>query len=295
MRLMTLSAAQKMLNILLLTLSLLAVTHAVAAPQVIKIWHYNFNSPILKELVTSALDATLDVYGPYTLKSSIPLEQGRVFTDLARGDDVQLVIAGVDKQRETDNLVVYYPVARGLLGFRLCLTTQDKAHAFGDINTLDDFRKARLYVGLGSHWPDRQIFEANGLQTVNTPVFTHLFAMLEKGRFDCLSRSISEIENEFELYNTSNMVIEPSVAIIYPYAQFMFISNHYPALHARLALGMEKIHQDGTYTRFFNRYFAPTLVTQHFYERKLIFLQNKELSAQDMAAINRYGVASFNY
>jgi ABC-type amino acid transport substrate-binding protein len=266
-----------------------------AAADKIIMWDKNFEHIELRELVTLAADLTMDEYGAYSLEPSIEMEQGRAFVSLVQNQRVNLVIAAVNQKREVTTLPIYFPIKRGLLGFRLCLVTQQNTELFSNTNTTKDFRSKRLTIGVGSHWPDRKVIEHNNLQTITTPVHSQLFAMLKKGRFDCFLRSIGEIAFEMKKYSTTGIVVEKNLAFVYPIAQFMFVSPSQKRIHSRLQKGLLAAKENGQYQAHFDKYYLQLMKDYNFYNRKLLFLNNPDLSPKALKAINQYGVASFSH
>lgn len=265
----------------------------VVALDKIVMWDKSFQRPEMLELIRLAADLTVDEYGPYQIESSIEMEEGRAFTQLAKGLDVNLAIGGVTKQRERFARTIYFPLTRGLLGFRLCLINKSQPNVFEKTTTVKDIKKARLTFGLGAHWPDLDIIRGNDLLVVTNPSFTRLFGMLAKGRFHCFLRGIGELEYELTAYPTEQLTVDEHVAFVYPLANFIFISPTEARLTQRLEKGLTLARQNGTYTEHFNKHYRQLLYEYKFYERKLFFLENSNLSKKAAQSINEFGIASF--
>lgn len=276
-----------------LVMASLALSNQAKALDKIVMWDKSYNRPAMLELVTLAADLTIEQYGPYELQPSMDLEEGRAFTQLIKNQDVNLAIGGVTQQRETTTLPVYFPLTRGLLGFRLCLVNQQRANAFIEIETVEDFSRAQLTIGLGTHWPDKEIIEHNKLQIVTNPVFSRLFDMLSKNRFDCFLRGIGELEYELDAYPTEQLMTEEHIAFIYPLANFIFISPQESRLQKRIEQGLLIAKQNGQFAEHFEKHYRPLMQLHKFYERKLFILRNPNLSEKAIQAINQYGIASF--
>jgi hypothetical protein len=260
----------------------------------IVLWDKSIQYAPFKELITLIADASIAEYGPYSLEPSIKMEQGRAFVNLKNDNEINLVIAGVNKEREKSTLPIYFPLTRGLLGFRICLVNKQATARFNDINTIKDFRTQRLTIGVGFHWPDKNILQENGLQTVSTPVQSQLFDMLASNRFDCLLKGIAEIDFEMQTYASKNISVEGNLGFIYPYAHFMFVSKSQQRLHKRLEHGLAVIRKNGLYKKYFDKNFRNFMQKHRFYNRKLLILKNTDLSAPARKAINTYGIASFS-
>lgn len=258
----------------------------------IVVWNRTYEKEALLTLLEIALTLSEAEYGPYTITSSRVIEQGRAFISLADGDLLNVMVAGISRERETLGLPIYIPLDRGLLGFRVCL--QNKHHkSLANITTLKDFADNNIRVGVGSHWPDRSILENNGLKLIHSPVYEQLFAMLDKGRFNCFLRSMHEVDKELATYRQLDLSVDSNIAIIYPQADFAFVSGKHPRIHKRLGDGLALAISSGAFHEHFEKFYAQTLKNHKLYDRKLILLQNKDLSSKALAVINELGLASF--
>lgn len=266
-------------------------TYAEDVDRVI-MWDRNYDKAYLLEIIQTALLQSEPEYGDFEIKRSVHLEQGRVFADLDAGTLVNVAIAATSITREQQHSPIYFPVDRGLLGFRICLVSDGKIN-FDGINVLKDFSKRNILLGVGTHWPDKQVYESNGLRVVSSPLYQNLFEMLEIGRFDCLPRSISELDMELEQQSAQSFVADSSIALVYPNADFIFVSKGETRIKARLQSGLNKALENGAFQRLFTKYYGEILAKYDFYNRKLLILENPNLSPQAHKAINRYGVASF--
>jgi hypothetical protein len=283
------------MKLLFLYLLIACWTWQVSALDKIIMWDKNFDHPALKELVTLAADLTVEEYGAYQIERSIEMEQGRAFVSLAQSQSINLATAAISRERENTTLPIYFPLTRGLLGFRLCLVKKQNIALFENINTTRDFRSNRLLLGVGAHWPDKTVIEQNQLQAVSNPVHAQLYDMLNMDRFDCFPRGIAEIAYELEKYPTDDVVVEDNIALIYPNAHFMFISPTHVRLKERLETGLMLAKQNGDYKRYFDKHYLVLLKKHGFYSRKLLFLTNPDLSPKARKAINQFGIASFSY
>lgn len=162
-----------------------------------------------------------------------------------------------------------------------------------NLTTPNQFIDNNLTVGIGTHWPDRAIYEKNGFTTVTSPVHETLYPMLQNRRFDCLSRSVNEIDAELVTYKHLDIEIEKHIVFIYPNTDFIFINANNTVLLERLSKGIALSLEDRSFMNTFNEFYANEIKDHRIYERKLIFLKNSTISSRAMLAINQYGVASF--
>lgn len=257
------------------------------------VYSRNYYNPYLQAQL-SAIASQLTSNGQkFELVPSADMEQGRAFAELQKGN-IDIFIGAPTRLREAQASLIPVPIDRGLLGFRICLI-QKGDDRFQSINSITDFQLKPLKFGVGSHWPDRQIYEQNGLKIVASPVHESLFTMLHNKRFDCFSRSVNEISNEFAQYSNLNIEIDQDNVLIYPLGDFIFVNQHNKALFKLIEQGFQSTIDSGKFLSIFNKYYAGDLRQFKIFERKLLFLRNSNLSNAAAQGINNYGVASFLY
>ncbi len=281
-----------LLYCLCLCLFLDSVSQLAVAKDKIILWKRNYEKAAIHEVIELAARLSEDQYGPYEIVQSIDIVQGRAFAALPEGEMVNVIVAAISSEREQVGLPIYVPLDRGLLGFRVCLQNSEGQPIEG-IKDAQDLNLQQVLIGVGSHWPDRDILETNGLRVAHSPVYEQLFSMLDKGRFQCFLRSMHEVDGELSRFQDLQLKIEPNIAIVYPQADFAFVSIKHPRIRARLALGLQKAIETGAFNEHFEKHYADTLKRHQLYDRKLILLENPDLSLEAVDAINQYGVASF--
>ncbi len=227
----------------------------------------------------------------YQLVPSIALEQGDAFDYLTQGN-IDIFISAADKNRESSSLPIFVPTDRGLLGFRLCFT-QKSNPIFEQIRSVDAMIKLDFSFGVGSDWPDLGIYQQNAIKTVSDKINSNLTAMIIDEKFDCYSRSVYEIDEELHLYEGTDIIVDENLLFIYPNAEFIYINPHKSEVHAILLQGIDAMLKDDTYFTYFDDNYADVLRNHGIYDRKLIFLENNQLSEQAIDAVNRFGVATF--
>ena len=262
------------------------------ADDTIRLWHRNFDRSYHLEAITNILDLSKDRYGDYTLLRAEPTEQGRAFSDLVGNKSIDLMSAGISKEREQIAAHIYIPLERGLLGFRVCIVGRQQKN-LSHIRTLKDLQQQQFSVGVGAHWPDRLVLESNGLNTVTSAKYKNLFPMLKKNRFDCFSRSLIELDVELATYAKQGLQIDKELLLVYPLPDFLVVSKDNQRLKARLEYGTQKAVDNDSFFKIFNRHHDDILRRYDVYNRRIIYLQNNNLSTESLQAINKYGLASF--
>ncbi len=277
----------------LLFLCLLA-SIKVSAKDTIILWDDNYKNIPYLAFITLAADLTVDEYGDYEIKPSAPFEQGRAFASLNEPEQINIMIAGIDSQKEQLANTIYIPLERGLAGFRLCLVKGANKEAFSHINTLGDFRKAQLSIGVGAHWPDKGILDLNRIPVTTSPIEQALYSMLNVGRFACLSRSVTEVAESINTQPDADIAIEENIAFIYPLADFIYISKTETRLAERIEKGLKLAIANEQFYTLFEKHYKHLLLEYNLYGRKLFFLKNENMSDKARDAINQYGIASFS-
>ena len=238
----------------------------------------------LWRVLRGALDHTRAAWGDYVLEPSIAMHEKRriyVLENNEAGINVSLFPAqrGLD-----DKLVpVRIPVDRGMLGYRVLLIRDSDQPVFSAVRSLEDLKKVRF--GLLSWWEDVPIMTNAGLNVVPGTAYEGLFRMLSAGRFDALSRSSSEVIQEFELRGKDlpGVVIEKHLLLHYPMPAYFWFPNtedgHRRA--ERVRVGLTEMIGDGTLRGLFDQEFAGLIKRLDMDHRLVLELSNPLLGDKD--------------
>lgn len=272
---------------------LFTVQLCVSAKTEIKLWNRDADVPGMVEYVELFAELTVPEFGDYTLELSIPMEQGRAVKEMVKGDLVNLAIMGNDEQREKILRPIYYPLDKGLLGMRVCVVQRTKPDLFKPVRNLRDIYDNNLVIGSGSHWPDTPILISNGMPISVTPRYEGLMTMLQFNRFDCLLRSLNEVGAEKSRYDELDLVVETHIAFVYPLANILYVSPNSEALETRMRRGLQLAKEQHKLDEIYQRFFDNVIDEQAFFKRRMIFLENPNLTAKAREAINQNGLMSF--
>ncbi|WKE65780.1 hypothetical protein PVT67_00550 [Gallaecimonas kandeliae] len=248
----------------------------------------NYPNPAIYQLLRLALDNTKAEYGDYSIKLSEPMEQGRVVHELASGAKVQIGVFAPDPQRVKQLLAVPVPLAKGLLGWRLCFIRQGDQGRFDAIHSLKDWQASGLSLGQLKHWPDTPILQANRLKVLTSSRYENLFPMLAGGRFDCFPRAAVEILDE--AHRHPELAIERHLVLRYPLTLLYFVSPKYPRLAERIHKGLDMARQDGDFDRLFDRYFGPAIRELHPKDRTVLELSNPDVTELEKQMLKEKGL-----
>lgn len=269
-------------------LSLLGTTPAQAQPPEgavetglakIVLWNRNYGTAPVNQILALALRESRDLFGPFQLIKSQPLEQGPAFRALAGQEGhVRLDVASgaTSRWREKHLLAIPLPVIKGLLGYRVCLTRKSRLADFRSLKTAFDWQSHGLKIGQAESWPDTRILRRNGFTVVGTQTYQALFKDVSSGKFACFLRSVDEVVPELNRH--PDLTIEPSILFFYPEPAYFFVRSSDHRLAARIELGLLRAMDDGSYRKLFRRDFMEPIRQLHLGDRVLFHLNNPYLS-----------------
>ena len=210
------------------------------------------------------------MYQIQALGADIPKD--RNFELLAKNDGLDVVFAGSNLEREQKYRAVYFPLFKGLYGWRIPLVRRTHLDPFNDIHSLAEFK--HLIAGQFHTWSDTQVLESNGITVAKGTNFDGLFGMLSKGRFDYFPRSVLEIDQDYYSHKNLNIAIEPSIILHYPTAFYMYVSKENEILADDLLAGLEAAHTDGSFNKLFMQFYGQQVNKVIDTNRRVIQLKN---------------------
>jgi len=266
-------------------LILLIPSLPVKADTQIVYWHRLQDNPAAFQILQLALDKTAKKFGTYALIPSESMEQERAELELQNG---RLDIANFapDTAREALLEPVRIPVTQGLLGYRVCLIKTGSQHLFDPVQTLSGWRENNLTIGQETGWPDTEILEANQLKVVKVPKYPLLFTMLDQGRFDCFSRSISEVAEELNAH--PELELEKNLLLVYRLPTFFFVNKTDKTLAKRLHQGLQSAYKDGSISALIKGYYRNQFETMGIAQRTVLYLENPLLTRPTREALEHF-------
>jgi hypothetical protein len=199
--------------------------------------------------------------------------QSHTLEALGRGQGAMKLLWSVtDRWRESVCEPIRIPMDRGLLGWRIPLIRQEDVPRWARMQQAEEAR--RLVAGQGSDWPDTAILRANGFKVETSSRYATLFGMLAHGRFDQMPRSVLEIENEARAHAAQGLVIAPRVLLVYPAANYFFVSRSEPEFATLLRAGLERLARNGDLAKLFRQHFDPALAALGVAQRLVLRLNN---------------------
>ena len=218
---------------------------------------------------------------PYDLKPVIEqdMSHARIINSLITNGPVNIAFMGTTKNTEEKLLAVYIPVFRGLMGYRVMMTSKNSMPYFKNVNDVKQLNN--LNFGLGYDWADEPIMKDANLN-VMTAAYDDLFKMLAGGRFNAISRAAHEIKAEHDIVVKlyPSLTIEPNLLFAYRLPSFYFVGPHNTNLANIITLGLENAYKDGSFIKYFNNH--PVIISALDFinqpNRKWINLKNNHLS-----------------
>jgi hypothetical protein len=175
-------------------------------------------------------------------------------------------------------LPVRVPIRRGLLGLRLLLARKADAAAVGQVSSVAELQK-RYTLGHGADWVDLESMRRAGFRVVPLAAYTKLFRGLESGRYDLLSRSVSEVWDELDspgLAGGGQLAIVPNVALFYPLDDFFWVNPRRPELAQALRAGLALALSDGSFAALFRETYRSALERANLGQRQIFPLPGLE-------------------
>ncbi len=211
--------------------------------------------------------------GPFDLQpSQSVMQRTRQLSQLADGQELDVVWSVTSNERERDFLPIRIPIDKGLLGWRIALVHKESLAKFATIQNLEQIKA--LSAGQGKDWADVQILRANGLKVELGSTYDGLFQMLQAKRFDYFPRSVIEIWGELEKHPGMDLEVEPNLILQYPSAFYFFVNKSNTKLAERIERGLRTAIQDGSFDKLFEQYNGPLIRRANLKGRKLFVLNN---------------------
>lgn len=216
---------------------------------------------------------------PYSLSMSVQkMNQERARFLLEQGV-ISVLDAGTSSEFEARFDAVYFPVDRGLSGYRLFLINKEMANDFAHLQTLDDLRT--MAAGQGPGWADTKILAAAGIK-VKTAEFESLFRMVNAKRIDFFPLGAEEIFALLDRYKVlaPDIMVEPHLGVQYPFARLFFVKKGDTRLREAIQLGLQKAFADGSFQKLLESdpRFQDSVLRANLKARTLIQIDNPNLT-----------------
>ena len=136
------------------------------------------------------------------------------------------------------------------------------------------------------------MLRAAGLPVVTADQLGLLFKLLQAGRFDYLPLGLNEVHQLVQQHRSiaPDAVVEPHLALVYPFARLFFVRRGDEARRAAIAEGLAQAFEDGSFQALFaaDRTTQGVLAQARLAERRVLQVANPGLSAATRAIPARY-------
>lgn len=230
------------------TPALTATTVIISCEEDLKQDHDDY---YFSRLLALALTKTIPTHGPFELKL-IPVMPitNRLLLEVERGR-VDVTWMPYKRNLRYDLMPIKIRLLKDLSDYRVFLVRDNEVQDFAAVKTIDDLRKYK--GGMGSHWPDRQVMEENGLPLVLSPSYFNLFKMLKSNRFDYFSRGVYQVKAELDIHAGHGISLEPHLLLRYENPVYFYVRKDNTRLAERIERGLQIAIRDGSFDELFNQ------------------------------------------
>lgn len=214
---------------------------------------------------------------PYGTIESLPLSTR--INDVRSGT-LDIFFALSKPAYEEEFQAIYFPIYRGLLGWRLAIVRGNDRDMFARATTLNDVQQYK--AGQGALWADTVILESNQLPVVKEHKYLNLFRMLEAERFDYFPRGIAEPWLEIDRESELNLTVDPHIVLRYTAPFYFFVRKGDTALANHIKEILEDMLADGSFMALYyqNEEIRMAFDLANLDRRHIIELTNPHLSAE---------------
>jgi len=228
------------------------------------------------DLLELALEASKTRYGDYKLEPvyiEVPYSRTSIMLQRNQLIDITWLMASTTLEKKLQ--AIYFPVIKGIMGYRIFIIHKDKQHFFSKDMPLAELQKIPL--GQGVNWTDSAILLANNFSVV-TANYDLLINMLKKERFTYFPRALHE--PWLEITEEENLTVENHLLLKYPAPTYFYVSNNNKRLQQRLTFGLGKLLESGKFEQFFltHKITSDILIRANVKKRTSFSLHNPLLS-----------------
>ena len=203
-------------------------------------------------------------------------ERARIMMD---SGEVNVVDFGTSAEFEHRFLPVYFPIDRGLNGYRLLVVHKDNADEYERMRSLMQLRDKT--AGQGVRWSDIAILERAGIKVATAPL-DGLFRLLERKRIDFVPLGANEVHFLLDKYRDAapHAVVDSNLLIIYPFGRLFFVQKGNERLREAILRGLEAAFEDGSFMALLSKYYFPSTDLSALAHRTILRLDNPSLTPE---------------
>lgn len=229
-----------------------------------------------RKVLKAILEATEEEWGAWEIEESLEEypgnEESLVFTE--KGHDLFVTIAGNQKFKDGDMIVIPHLLTKNLLGYRVPIIREEDAGLFNGISRPEDLQK--LDHGIPETWSDATIFRRNGYNVVEEGSFDDIFDRLQNGRFDYSAYGANEVLGVFEnrASKREGLIIDQNILLFYPFPLVFYVNPDLPEMAERIEQGMQSIIASGKLNAIFDEHYGNITEQLKLDSRRLFVLDN---------------------
>lgn len=235
-----------------------------------------------REVLQAILTITIPDFGPFEISESITeypgLEESFVFSK--KKHHLFVTIAGNQKFKPEDMIMIAKPIAKNLLGYRIPIIKVTDTNKFKTATSLSKIQA--LKNGIPVSWSDATIFRHNGYRVAEEGDFDDVFERLAQHKFDYTAFGANEVQNVFKNRATkqNGLVIDTNLMFFYPFPLVFYVNPKMPKLAERIEMGLQTITESGELDKIFNSYYANIVDELGLDKRQVFTLENPLIPAE---------------
>jgi len=203
--------------------------------------------------------------------------KARSIRELSIGNQIDLDWSVSSHKREKFLRAIKQPIYQGKIGWRVLLVRASDVEKFSEVRTVTELRRFKAVQRYD--WEDYDVFIENKLPVEGSLTFKKMSLAVANNGADYFPRSILEIAREAKLEQNKDLVVEPSLIIKYPSANYFFVRKGNEKLAKIIEQGFSAILDSGEYQQLFDEYFHDAIKGLNLNQRHVIRLVNPNFSA----------------
>lgn len=229
-----------------------------------------------RQVLNAILEATEAEWGAWEIEETLEEYPGNqeslVF--LEKGHDLFVTIAGNQKFKEGDMIVIPHLLTKNLLGYRVPIIREEDAGIFAGISGSEELQK--LDHGIPETWSDATIFRHNGYNVVEEGNFDDIFDRLQNKRFDYSTFGANEVLGVYEnrASKREGLIIDQNILLFYPFPLVFYVNPNLPKMAERIEQGMQSIITSGKLDAIFNAHYGKITAQLNLNSRRIFVLDN---------------------
>lgn len=229
-----------------------------------------------REVLKAIVEATEHQYGKCEVKESLVdypgKEESLAFSKYQH--DVLITVAGNQKFKEGDMIVIPQPLTKNLLGYRIPIIRAEDEAKFSQITNKQELQK--LSHGIPETWSDATVFRHNHFNVVENGNFDAIFERLQNNEFDYCTFGANEV---LEIHTNraakqNNLIIEQNLLLFYPFPLVFYVHPNKPHIAERIEKGLQNIMASGQLDSIFDAHYGDIKKQLNLKKRTLITLKN---------------------